>query len=126
MDKIELNKKTVSQLERLATKYGAKKINPDGKKKTKAQLVNAVLMAYRLKGGKGSNKGLSDSNRTKGGKYVVLALSPSKKIYLVDWNGAKKGVEKILTTTKKAENELKSEFKARQVTRAAVGNLIIK
>lgn len=69
MDKQALQGKTVDQLLRLAKKYGAKTETADGKRKKKEQLVNSVLMAYRLKGG----KGLADGGKKKsasGGKYA--------------------------------------------------------
>jgi len=48
MDKATLSKKSVLALERLAKKVGAKTITPDGKRKTKLQLVNSIIMAERL------------------------------------------------------------------------------
>ena len=48
MDKATLSKKSVLALERLAKKVGAKTVTPDGKRKTKVQLVNSIIMAERL------------------------------------------------------------------------------
>jgi len=48
MDKATLLKKSVLALERLAKKVGAKTVTPDGKRKTKLQLVNSIIMAERL------------------------------------------------------------------------------
>jgi hypothetical protein len=48
MDKATLSKKSVLALERLAKKVGAKIVTPEGKRKTKLQLVNSIIMAERL------------------------------------------------------------------------------
>ena len=48
MDKATLSKKSVLALERLAKKVGAKTVTPEGKRKTKLQLVNSIIMAERL------------------------------------------------------------------------------
>jgi len=48
MDKATLSKKSVLALGRLAKKVGAKIVTPEGKRKTKLQLVNSIIMAERL------------------------------------------------------------------------------
>jgi hypothetical protein len=52
MDKAALNKKSKAQLETMAKKIGANVKTPDGKVKTKTQLVNSIIMKNRLNGGK--------------------------------------------------------------------------
>ena len=47
-EKEKLQAKTIDQLKRYAKKVGAKIVTPDGKPKTKEQLVNSALMAQRL------------------------------------------------------------------------------
>lgn len=49
-EKEKLNAKNVDQLKRYAKKVGAKIVTPDGKAKTKVQLVNSILMKQRLGG----------------------------------------------------------------------------
>jgi hypothetical protein len=47
-EKEKLQAKTIDQLKRYAKKVGAKIVTPEGKPKTKQQLVNSALMASRL------------------------------------------------------------------------------
>ena len=47
-EKEKLQAKTIDQLKRYAKKVGAKIVTPEGKPKTKLQLVNSALMASRL------------------------------------------------------------------------------
>lgn len=49
-EKDKLNAKTIEQLKRYAKKVGAKIVAPDGKAKTKQQLVNSIVMKERLSG----------------------------------------------------------------------------
>lgn len=65
MDKATLNKKSKAQLETMAKKIGANVKTPDGKVKTKTQLVNSIIMKNRLNGGK-----------AKPGKKITMAQGP--------------------------------------------------
>jgi hypothetical protein len=47
-EKEKLQAKTVDQLKRYAKKVGAKIVTPEGKAKTKEQLVNSIVIAERL------------------------------------------------------------------------------
>lgn len=47
-EKEKLQAKTIDQLKRHAKKVGAKIVTPEGKPKTKQQLINSVVMASRL------------------------------------------------------------------------------
>jgi hypothetical protein len=47
-EKEKLQAKTIDQLKRYAKRVGAKIVTPEGKPKTKEQLVNSALMAQRL------------------------------------------------------------------------------
>ena len=49
-EKEKLQAKTVDQLKRYAKKVGAKIVTPDGKAKSKEQLVNSIVMKQRLGG----------------------------------------------------------------------------
>ena len=49
-EKEKLQAKTVDQLKRYAKKVGAKIVTPEGKAKTKEQLVNSIVMKQRLGG----------------------------------------------------------------------------
>jgi hypothetical protein len=49
-EKEKLQAKTVEQLKRYAKKVGAKIVTPEGKAKTKDQLVNSIVMKERLSG----------------------------------------------------------------------------
>lgn len=49
-EKEKLQAKTVDQLKRYAKKVGAKIVTPEGKAKTKEQLVNSIVMKERLSG----------------------------------------------------------------------------
>lgn len=49
-EKEKLQAKTVDQLKRYAKKVGAKIVTPEGKAKTKDQLVNSIVMKERLSG----------------------------------------------------------------------------
>jgi len=49
-EKEKLQAKTVDQLKRYAKKVGAKIVTPEGKAKTKDQLVNSIVMKERLNG----------------------------------------------------------------------------
>jgi len=49
-EKEKLQAKTVDQLKRHAKKVGAKIVTPEGKAKTKEQLVNSIVMKQRLSG----------------------------------------------------------------------------
>lgn len=49
-EKEKLQAKTVDQLKRYAKKVGAKIVTPEGKAKTKDQLVNSIVMKQRLGG----------------------------------------------------------------------------
>lgn len=49
-EKEKLQAKTVDQLKRYANKVGAKIVTPEGKAKTKEQLINSIVMKQRLSG----------------------------------------------------------------------------
>jgi hypothetical protein len=66
-EKEKLQAKTIDQLKRYAKKVGAKIVTPDGKAKTKEQLVNSVLMAQRL----GSKKPKAAAKKTPAKKVTA-------------------------------------------------------
>ena len=60
-EKEKLQAKTVDQLKRQAKKLGAKIITPEGKAKTKDQLINTIVMKQRLSGQGDRQTGKSNS-----------------------------------------------------------------
>jgi len=79
MDKATLIKKSVLALERLAKKVGAKIVTPDGKRKTKLQLVNSIIMAERLGKKAPGRKTKAPARKTLGaGRVSPLGISYAK------------------------------------------------
>lgn len=81
-EKEKLQAKTVDQLKRYAKKVGAKIVTPEGKAKTKDQLVNSIVMKERLSGKSMGAKpkstkqtGKSDTARD----FVRYAKAPGKR-----------------------------------------------
>jgi hypothetical protein len=60
-DKDKLKAKSVDQLKRQAKKVGAKLVTPEGKAKTKDQLINSIIMKERLSGKSDSQTGKSNT-----------------------------------------------------------------
>jgi hypothetical protein len=60
-EKEKLQAKTVDQLKRQAKKLGAKIITPEGKAKSKEQLINTIVMKMRLSGQSDRQTGKSNS-----------------------------------------------------------------
>jgi hypothetical protein len=75
-EKEKLQAKTIDQLKRYAKKVGAKIVTPDGKAKTKEQLVNSVLMAQRL----GSKKPKAVAKKTPAKKVTARKTTVKKAI----------------------------------------------
>jgi len=74
-EKEKLQTKTVDQLKRYAKKVGAKIVTPEGKAKTKDQLVNSIVMKQRL-------GGLGERQTGVTNKYVDIkrkAKAPGKR-----------------------------------------------
>jgi|LauGreDrversion4_2_1035121.scaffolds.fasta_scaffold375029_3 hypothetical protein len=74
-EKEKLQAKTVDQLKRYAKKVGAKIVTPEGKAKTKDQLVNSIVMKQRL-------GGLGERQTGVTNKYVDIkrkAKAPGKR-----------------------------------------------
>jgi hypothetical protein len=74
-EKEKLQAKTVDQLKRYAKKVGAKIVTPDGKAKSKEQLVNSIVMKQRL-------GGLGERQTGATNKYVDVkrkAKAPGKR-----------------------------------------------
>jgi hypothetical protein len=64
-EKEKLAAKTVDQLKAAAKRLGGKLITPDGKAKTKVQLINTIVMKNRLAGKSMGAKQTGTSNKTK-------------------------------------------------------------
>jgi len=73
-EKEKLQAKTIDQLKRYAKKVGAKIVTPEGKPKTKEQLVNSALMAQRL--GAKKSKAVAKKPAT---KKTTARKSPVRK-----------------------------------------------
>jgi hypothetical protein len=74
-EKEKLQAKTIDQLKRYAKKVGAKIVTPDGKAKTKEQLINSVIMKQRLSGMAAAQTGTSNKARDS----VRKAKAPGKR-----------------------------------------------
>lgn len=80
MDKATLNSKSKAQLERMAKKIGANVKTPEGKVKTKQQLVNSIIMKNRLNGGKAkSGKKITMAEGLKGPKPSISTIKYNTK-----------------------------------------------
>jgi hypothetical protein len=79
MDKATLNKKTKAQLERMAKKVGANVKTPEGKVKTKQQLVNSIIIKNRLNGGKATGKKITMAQGPKGRKPSIAIIKKNTK-----------------------------------------------
>jgi hypothetical protein len=62
-EKEKLQAKTVDQLKRQAKKLGGKIVTPEGKAKSKEQLINTIVMKLRLSGQ--SDRQVGKSNTAK-------------------------------------------------------------
>jgi hypothetical protein len=81
MDKAALNKKSKAQLETMAKKIGANVKTPDGKVKTKTQLVNSIVMKNRLNGSKAKpGKKITMAENPKGRKPSIAMIKKNTKI----------------------------------------------
>ena len=69
-EKEKLAAKTVEQLKAAAKRLGGKLVTPDGKAKTKVQLINTIVMKKRL-------AGKSMGGNTTAKKVVCLNLLPT-------------------------------------------------
>ena len=82
-EKEKLQAKTVDQLKRYAKKVGAKIVTPEGKAKTKEQLVNSIVMKERLSG---KSLGAKPAAKKQTGKSNIAkdkarkALSPGQRV----------------------------------------------
>lgn len=82
-EKEKLQAKTVDQLKRYAKKVGAKIVTPEGKAKTKDQLVNSIVMKERLSG---KSMGAKPKVTKQSGKTNIAkdkarkALSPGQRV----------------------------------------------
>lgn len=82
-EKEKLQAKTVDQLKRYAKKVGAKIVTPEGKAKTKDQLVNSIVMKERLSG---KTLGAKPAAKKQTGKSNIAkdkarkALSPGQRV----------------------------------------------
>jgi hypothetical protein len=75
-EKEKLQAKTVDQLKRQAKKLGGKIITPEGKAKSKEQLINTIVMKQRLSGQ--SDRQVGKSNTAK--DLSRTAKAPGKRI----------------------------------------------
>jgi hypothetical protein len=69
-EKEKLQAKTVDQLKRQAKKLGGKIVTPEGKAKTKLQLINTIVMKLRLSG---------QSDRQAAGAMDAKQKAPGKR-----------------------------------------------
>lgn len=80
-EKEKLQAKTVDQLKRYAKKVGAKIVTPEGKAKTKDQLVNSIVMKQRLGGLSEKPKATKQIGKTNIAKDKARkALSPGQRV----------------------------------------------
>jgi hypothetical protein len=82
-EKEKLQAKTVDQLKRQANKVGAKIVTPEGKPKTKEQLINSIVMKQRLSGKGDSQTGRSNTAKdmTRRAKAPGKRTSSTGKVY---------------------------------------------
>lgn len=82
-EKEKLQAKTVDQLKRQANKVGAKIVTPEGKAKTKEQLINSIVMKQRLSGKGDSQTGRSNTAKdmTRRAKAPGKRTSSTGKVY---------------------------------------------
>jgi len=67
-EKEKLAAKSVTALKAAAKRLGGKLVNPDGKAKTKQQLINTIVMKQRLAG------------KSMGGNVITTAMQKKDKI----------------------------------------------
>ena len=100
MDKATLSKKSVLALGRLAKKVGAKTVTPDGKRKTKVQLVNSIIMAERL-GKKAPGRKTSAKTSSAKTKAEINAAIRKNKAEIKKLDAIIKKLEQGIAKTKK-------------------------
>jgi hypothetical protein len=77
-EKEKLAAKSVLQLKAAAKRLGGKLVTPDGKAKTKQQLINTIVMKNRLAGKSMGAKQTGTSNKAK--DLQKKAMAPGKRI----------------------------------------------
>jgi len=92
-EKEKLQAKTVDQLKRYAKKVGAKIVTPEGKAKTKDQLVNSIVMKERLSG-----KSLGAKPAAKKLAAKLVEVPEIKSFKVVNLGPTNKGVSRIRLT----------------------------
>jgi hypothetical protein len=78
-EKEKLQAKTIDQLKRYAKRVGAKIVTPEGKPKTKEQLVNSALMAQRLGAKKPKAVAKKTTARKSTARKTTARKSPVRK-----------------------------------------------
>ncbi len=79
-EKEKLAAKSVTALKASAKRLGGKLVNPDGKAKTKQQLINTIVMKNRLAGKSmgGNNKITPALTKTNIGKETIKKMQENK------------------------------------------------
>jgi hypothetical protein len=93
-EKEKLAAKTVDQLKAAAKRLGGKLVTPDGKAKTKQQLINTIVMKQRLAGKSMSAKATTTTKKVTAKKTVAkkTTLGKVKKTLVID-NGRMTAIE---------------------------------
>ena len=94
-EKEKLAAKTVDQLKAAAKRLGGKLVTPDGKAKTKQQLINTIVMKQRLSG-----KSMGGNTTTKKVTYSNVTPASIAK--------TKKEYAQLLAQVIKLENQVKA------------------
>jgi hypothetical protein len=78
-EKEKLAAKSVEQLKAAAKRLGGKLVTPDGKAKTKQQLINTIVMKQRLSGKSMGGNAKPTAAKTKPGTQQVIKLTAAQK-----------------------------------------------
>lgn len=97
-EKEKLQAKTVDQLKRQANKVGAKIVTPEGKAKTKDQLVNSIIMKERLSGKSLGAKPTAKKLSAKKPAAKLVEVPEIKSFKVVNLGPTNKGVSRIRLT----------------------------
>jgi len=82
-EKEKLAAKTVEQLKAAAKRLGGKLVTPDGKAKTKQQLINTIVMKQRLAGKSMGGNVINTANQKKDNADRQKNLAELKKLAVI-------------------------------------------
>ena len=101
-EKEKLQAKSVNALKAAAKRLGGKLVTPDGKAKTKQQLINTIVMKQRLSGKSmgGNTPSLPTKSEITKLKADINALIRQNKAEIKKWDALIKKVEQDIAKTK--------------------------